>query len=68
MATDYEQIYKDLGIVVAPLSKDYDPEIYGRELMRGIRNENEISYSSSTNYIPKTANNVNNNNKEVVLA
>jgi hypothetical protein len=50
---DYNQIYKDLGIAIAPLSDNYDPEIYGRELMRGLNCNEEISYSSATNYDPK---------------
>ncbi|MBP3753561.1 MAG: hypothetical protein J6I66_01745 [Lachnospiraceae bacterium] len=51
---DYDQIYKDLGIAIVPLSDNYDPEIYGRELMRGLNSNEEISYSSATNYAPKT--------------
>lgn len=56
---DYNQIYKDLGIAVAPLGDNYDPEIYGRELMRGLNINEEISYSSATNYSPQmmTSNN-----------
>ena len=51
---DYDKIYENLGIKIAPLGENYDPETYGRELMRGMYCSDEVSYSSSTNYVPKT--------------
>lgn len=50
MMKDYEQIYVKLGINVAPLDENYNPENYGRELMRGTLVSDGVMYSSTTNY------------------
>lgn len=50
MARDFEQIYNTFGIKPAMLDDNYSPEVFGRELIRDFVINDEVSYSSSTNY------------------
>lgn len=45
---DYSSIYKDLGIEVKPLPANYDPEMYGKMLLKGFYNGKGVSYSAIT--------------------
>ena len=47
--TDYSQLFHELGIDVAPLPADYDPNSFGKKLI-GMRKSANVSYSSSTIY------------------
>ena len=58
MESNYEEIYREMGINVEPIGVDYNPEEYGRELMRGMQCTDEVVYSSSTSYNPKADNEI----------
>lgn len=52
---NFKDIFKELNIDVKPLSTDYTPDKYARELMRDTLspdnyNFKDISYSTSTDY------------------
>lgn len=41
-------VYKSLGLKVQPLPANYNPDIYGKLLMSGLRKTSLISYSTNT--------------------
>lgn len=55
MAKDFERIYKNFGINVEPVGDNYNPETYGRELMRELYSSDGVMYSSSTNYVQEAS-------------
>ena len=49
---DYIKEFKKLGIKVEPLPKDYNPNIFGENLMsKFCCNFSKVSYSANTKYI-----------------
>ena len=46
---EYMELFQKYGIDIKPLPQNYDPETYGRELMRECWKEKGVSYSASTN-------------------
>lgn len=44
----YDELYKKLGIPIAPVPSNYNPETYAQELMRGCYSEQGVSYSAAT--------------------
>lgn len=45
---NYVEGFKMMGIIPKPLSKNYTPDEFGRELLYGSKKEGKISYSNST--------------------
>lgn len=50
---EIEKIYGKLKIKTEPLPPNYDPDTYGRYLMRQINRGVGVSYSASSNLIQK---------------
>lgn len=48
---DYYKVFQEFGLEVNPLPENYDPDIYGRSLLPVNLNSQDVSYSSSTDYI-----------------
>ncbi len=46
---DYVKGFEMMGIKPRPLSKNYTPDKFGRELLYGVKKEGKVSYSNSTN-------------------
>ena len=50
---DYYKIFEELAIEIKPLPENYNPDSYGRALVRNNKGTIDISYSSSTNHNQK---------------
>ena len=44
----YEHLFEKLKIPVEPLPEHYNPEDYGRQLMRSLKDRREIQYANQT--------------------
>lgn len=51
MMRNYKQEYEVFGISAPSLDKNYNPEDYGRELLKNTINNEVVIYSSATSYI-----------------
>lgn len=49
-AEDFYYVYQSLKIDVEPLSPQYAPEEYGRNLLSMAKSECGVSYAASTDY------------------
>ncbi|MBO4651460.1 MAG: hypothetical protein IJL60_03555 [Clostridiales bacterium] len=49
-AEDFYYVYQSLKIDVEPLSPQYTPEEYGRNLLSMAKSECGVSYAASTDY------------------
>ena len=49
MSVDYKKVYEELGIIVPEVGENYNPEMYGRCLMRGFFEQTDVTYSYATN-------------------
>lgn len=45
---DYEKIYRELGILVKPMTKGYNPDVYAKELMQQYQMQVGVVYAAST--------------------
>ena len=45
---EIQEIYKQLNIEEKPLTMDYNPDEYARNLLKNIELKDEISYSANT--------------------
>ncbi len=49
----YEHLFEKLKIPVEPLPEHYNPEDYGRQLMRAFEQGNGVRYSDHTTIYPQ---------------
>ncbi|MBQ7636256.1 MAG: hypothetical protein IJS80_03010 [Lachnospiraceae bacterium] len=51
MNNEFAEVFRQLGLSEKELPDNYDPDEFGRSLMRGFNKEGEISYAASPVYI-----------------
>jgi len=50
MANNYEKVFSDLNIKIEPLGDNYDPDSFGRELMKDVIQTGDVVYGSSISF------------------